>query len=412
MTMGKAASKAGEIIAKGILGLIVLGCIGISTLFAFEFGFAKGATPIFQWPYGIASGGLELFKAALPLLAAGAWMARQWIKGVFCSAAFLFLTGMSLWCAWGTTASQLNERMGLKAAIVSEQDQKTATLNRLRADKKALPTYVPTTQSTVDTARQAVASAEDQRVEECGAGRGGRGRRCREREGDVRNARELLLKAETNKAVTDQAQALDARIRLSETALAAVDVKTVAKAVDPQAASIAQVMDIDEAKASLIGHWIFAIGIEIGSGLGLWLVFGHGGARQRENDKPVEVVKEEPLPIQEPAPSTGVDVREAFFKECVYPMSGNRVKAADVYAAYVRWCYVNEHAPMSEQAFGRGSKLAKKKTGGSIWYLECALAPVGKMVPELRLVSPDTNWPPPVTPRLGRMAKIAQSGTA
>ena len=105
-------------------------------------------------------------------------------------------------------------------------------------------------------------------------------------------------------------------------------------------------------------------------------------------------------------------MRDAFFKDCVYPKAGNRVKAADVYAAYVRWCYANEHMPMSEQAFGRGSKLAKKKTGGSIWYLECAIASVAKIVPELRLVSAATNWAPPVTPRLGRMAKIAQSGTA
>lgn len=369
---------AGTLVGKAILGLVVIGCICISVLFAFEFGFAKGATPLFQWAYGFACGGLDLLKSAMPILGAAALAARQRIKASMCAAVFCFLVVMNLWAAWGTTAGQLNERMGAKAAITSDQNLKQARVDRLRAEK--VSAYVPTTQATVDAAKSLVMSAEAQATVECGPGRGGRGRRCREREEDVRNARKALMKVEQEFASTALAKELAARLRAAEADLAAVDVKTVAKDVDPQSASIAVLFNIERSTAELIGHWIFAIGIEIGSGFGLWLVFGHGTPRREPIAEPVEV---EVLPTQ----PTTISERDRFFKECVFPSPGNRVAHSDVYTAYVRWCYANEIRPMSKQAFGRDPVLAKDKIGGVVYYLECDLAPMAALVPQLRVVN-------------------------
>ena len=60
------------LILKAVLGAVVLGCIGASCFFAFEFGSGKAAVSELAMTYGLASGGLDLFKASLPLLAAGA----------------------------------------------------------------------------------------------------------------------------------------------------------------------------------------------------------------------------------------------------------------------------------------------------------------------------------------------------
>ena len=54
-----------------------------------------------------------------------------------------------------------------------------------------------------------------------------------------------------------------------------------AKEVDPQSVTIAQAFGISAARAAFIGQAIFAVGIEIGSGLGLWTIFGHGAGLAR-----------------------------------------------------------------------------------------------------------------------------------
>lgn len=386
--------KAGVWVGKTILGLVVIGCIAISTFFAFEFGFAKAVDPRLQWAYGFAIGGLDLLKAALPIIGTLAWASRERIKAVACVGAFVFLTAMNLWAAWGITAGQLNERMGIKAAITSEQNLKQSRVDRLREEKANLPTYKPTTQSMVDAAKAAVATAEEQATLECGAGRGGRGRRCRAREQDVRDARQTLISVEQEFAVTTLAKDVSAHLRVAEADLATIDVKTASKDVNAQVADVANTFDISETLAAMIDHWFFAIGIEIGSGLGLWLLFGHVALARREEPAVAavepEIVEEVSPPVVEPMPvtqRTDISERDRFFSECLFPAPGNRVKHSVVFTAYIRWCYANEIRPMSKQAFGRRSPVAKEKIGGTIYYLECDLAPVAMPERQLTLVA-------------------------
>ena len=81
-----------------------------------------------------------------------------------------------------------------------------AELQRLTAERKALPTFVPTTPDAVRAARDAVTAAERIQVAECGK----RGPNCRTRESEEQAKRDALATVLTNRATTERAERLDA----------------------------------------------------------------------------------------------------------------------------------------------------------------------------------------------------------
>lgn len=376
-------------IAKAILLLIVVGCIAISAVFAFEFGFGKGVGPVHQWAFGLAGGGLDLLKAALPIIAAAALATGLRLKGAVAWVAYVVLTGMSLWCAFGTTAGQLAERMGNKAVAQTEQAQRQATLDRLRSDRARLPQFVPVTEDAVEAARGAVTAAADQKTAECVK----RGPMCREREADERKARADLAEAEGNRATTDRAADLDTSIAAAERALAAVDVRTAEKEADPQAASLSKATGWNADAITLFSHALFAVGIEIGSGLGLWLLFGHGHQQAPARDCPSIAHRLPDEDEDEAAPSTTTTAdasRALFFAECVHHAADSNVAAGVMHGAYERWCGEKGFTPVDRYAFGRGAPwVYKKKIGGVVHYMNCAVTtqePAKAAQPQLRVV--------------------------
>ena len=187
---------------------------------------------------------------------------------------FFVLTGLSLWCAYGTTASQLAEKFANQAVASTAQTSRQATLDRLVGQRKAIPAFVETSEAAVVAAQEAVDAvtkqAEDERQ------RGGCAKECKSREKDERIARGALAAAQTNRAATIRAADLDAKIADAEEALNRVDIKAVIMVADPQSASMAKAIGADQNLIAALSHAVFAISIELGSGVGFWLVFGHG----------------------------------------------------------------------------------------------------------------------------------------
>lgn len=349
---------------------VVLVAVVASCLFAFEFGWGRGATPIHHWAFGMLAAGLDLFKVVCPMIAA--YYFHVGLKAQARSAwlAFGFLTIMSLFCAWGTNANQLAERIASRATVVSEKALKDGTLVRLQADRTKLPDFVPTTQDVVDAAKSSVDGAIAQTAAECDK----RGPNCRNREADERTARAALGVAQANKAATDVAVALDIKIAAAEAALATVDNAAIAKDADPQIASIAKLTGWSEDAIGLVANILFAIAVEVGSGLGPWLIWGHGGsAKKREPD---DEATPEPETKDDKTPSDSLKtIRRQFFDEHLHHAPGNNLAAGVVHGAYLKYCRQNGHVPMDAHAFGRGSPWTKrKKIGGISHYLDCALS--------------------------------------
>ena len=55
---------------KALMAVAVLGCIAASAIFAFEFGWTRGATEVHRWTYALAGVALDLLKAGLPIFGA------------------------------------------------------------------------------------------------------------------------------------------------------------------------------------------------------------------------------------------------------------------------------------------------------------------------------------------------------
>src|SRR5215468_11915602 len=201
------------ILFRIVMGLVVIACIVVSAAFAFEFGWTRGATAVAHWTYAIAGVALDLFKSGLPILGATAWHDSKPARAFACWVVFIVLTGLSLWCAYGTTATQLAEKFASQAVAQSDLSIRQVALDRLRTQRDGLQ-FAETSEEAVRTAETTVTTAAEQAAAE--RARGGCKDLCRQREAEERDARVALLLAQQNRAATIKAGALDAKIATAE----------------------------------------------------------------------------------------------------------------------------------------------------------------------------------------------------
>jgi hypothetical protein len=285
---------------------------------------------------------------------------------------FVVLTGLSLWCAYGTTATQLAEKFANQAVAQSDLSTRRATLDRLRGQRDTLK-FTETSEEGVRTAEATVATAADQAAAE--RARGGCRELCRQREAEEREARAALLLAQQNRAATVKAAELDTQIAAAEAALNTVDKKEAVKEADPQSASMARAIGADQNIVAALSQTFFAIAIEFGSGVGFWLVFGHAApARRQDPMKLVPVDLSPPVKLY-PIAEKPQDIVERFFLEVVRPALNRRVRSLVMWEAFAQWCADREIAiDLSHAMFGRLARWRKDRIGGTVWYLDCELA--------------------------------------
>jgi hypothetical protein len=151
---------------------------------------------------------------------------------------------------------------------------------------------------------------------------------------------------------------------------------------DPQSASMAKAFGADQNLIAAISHAFFAIAIEFGSGVGFWLVFGHGTPNTRREDAQVSsppstalvpIDREGALELQviDEKPE---EIIERFFLEVVRPRLNHRVQSVAVWSAYKQWCADRGMPYLSHAMFGRLAGWRKDRIGESVWYLDCELA--------------------------------------
>ena len=319
----------------------------------------------------------SICQSGLPIFGALAWHESRPARAFACWMVFIVLTGLSLWCAYGTTATQLAEKFANQAVASTAQTSRETTLDRLRKQRDAL-TFTETSAEAVKTAEAAVAAATEQASAE--RARGGCKDLCRQREAEERTAREALLKAQQNHAATVKAADLDGRIAATEHALSQVDVKAATMEADPQSASMAKVIGADQNLIAALSHAVFAISIELGSGVGFWLVFGHGApSRRREDAEPIALTALVPIDRRGAVDLQVIDdkpaeIVERFFLEVMRPRLNGRVQSMAVWTAYQVWCEQRGYSAVSHAMFGRLARWRKDRVGGTVWYLDAELA--------------------------------------
>ena len=219
-----------------------------------------------RWLYGVLFGVLDVLKTILPLIAAASFAAGVRARGIAALLVFGLLTGLSLTASIGLYATSKSEMVGdAKAAHTRYQDA-VATREKGEADLAALGKVRPAG----DIAGEIGTLKRDRLYD--------RSKQCTD--ATATDSRDLCAKlarldGEASKAA--EAARLRAEIDKARGKLATMDVAAAMRAVDPQAEALARLLSaaIGPVSPETVRTGLavlVALLVELGSGLGPWLV--------------------------------------------------------------------------------------------------------------------------------------------
>ena len=331
-----------------------------------------------RWLYGLLFGTLDVLKTVLPLIAAASFAAGVRAKGVAALLVFGLLTGLSLTASIGLYATTKSEMVGdAKAAHTRYQDA-VATREKAEADLAALGKVRPAG----DIAGEMGTLKRDRLYD--------RSRQCTD--ATATDSREICAKlarldGEASKAA--EAARLRAEIDKARGRLATMDVAAAMRAVDPQAEALARLVSLavpvspDTVRTALAV--LVALLVELGSGLGPWLVSPSVGPRRQQEPRewpspeaaeatPVTVLQAVDVPAAaEPA---GEDSVRRWAADAIARRKGEFVPAKELRAAFKSWCAAEGIKPLNPTAFGRAMGalgFRSGKVGGEQRYFDIAL---------------------------------------
>lgn len=354
-------------------GLVALGFVIVSTVMAARFGWQLGASEPDRILYATAGGLADILKALLPLFIVAAWFAGHYVRAIVAALVFVIFTAYSLTASFGLAAIQRADKIGThNVAAVTLKDRR-ADLERLSTQRSALGNVRPAGAIEAD-----IAAAKLDRSWASSS-------QCTDATAIKSRALcQSIQRLEAELATAHTADVLDSKVAAARARLDAVDVTAATVEADPQAAAISRLTGQGEEIVRTALHALIAIILELGSGLGFYLVFGHHGRREKGHDAPAA-----PGAVISPAhpaltaramalaPTVTVegpaDAIERFVLERLRPVHGARVAASDLFAAYEQWCDDQGLEPVSATVFGRVVPWRKSRNGGRVWYVDCAL---------------------------------------
>ncbi|HEY1245754.1 MAG TPA: hypothetical protein VGF29_13095 [Hyphomicrobiaceae bacterium] len=340
-----------------------------------------------RWLYGVLFGVLDVLKTLLPLIAAGAFTAGVRAKGIAALLVFGILTVLSLTASIGLYATTKSEMVGDARAAHTRYQDAVATREKAEAELAALGNVRPAG----DIAGEIGALKRDRLYD--------RSKQCTD--ATATDSRDLCAKlerlaGEASKAA--EAARLRAEIDKVRGRLQTMDVAAAMRSIDPQAEALARLISAvvgpvspDTVRTALAV--LVALLVELGSGLGPWLVSPNAGRRRepepRERPSP-EVAEAEPVTVLEaidvlPAAESAVVVGQALTKEevrrwaigAVARRKGGFVPSGEARAAFHGWCAARGiKGEMNPTAFGLAMTALgyqRRKVGGDQRYLDIAL---------------------------------------
>lgn len=363
-------------------GLAALGLAVISTTANFRFGTLLTSGDE-RWIYGAVFGLLDVLKIVLLPLAGVAFAAGLMAKGRAAVVLFVLLSALSFTASIGLYATTKSEAIGdAKAAQERYAAAKTAK-DRADADLAAMGPM----RAVGDIDGQIGALKRDPLFD--------RSKQCT----DATAPESRSLCANLDRFAGERDKALERRRLETAAADAALalekqDVATAMRSIDPQAEALARVLapvlsvDAETVRTGLAV--LIALLIELGSGLGPWLVAPTPGRRtatdndgHTENPAPATIAADAfPAPVPammaaetaEPASDEAADETAAvaaWASAALQRRRGAFVPAKEVRAAYEAHCDALGTEALNPNAFGRAMTQAgfsRSKVGGSVRY--------------------------------------------
>ena len=341
-----------------LIGLpVAAGLTLVSMLANWRFGVRLGAEEGDALAYGLASISADGLKVLLPFAIGWAWQRRrvaEWLAGA-CLWSIIFVYSLvSALSFAAVNRAEITDRKIAQGRIYADLQ---ARLSAKRSEREQLPTARP----------MATVAAEIQAAEQ--SPRWHMTRQCSEAEGrEVRAFCERLFRLRAEHGIAQRADALDAELADIRNRLARLPVAAVARSADPQLDLLQELSGVGESRIKAALAILVCLLIELGSGLGLFVVMSYHRALAdeagRRNDPPVPPIID--------LTARAIPTDDDWVRERVERSGKATIGAAELYADYRLWMEARGRSNvMTVTAFGRWMSdlgLAREKAGGRIIY--------------------------------------------
>jgi hypothetical protein len=350
-------------------GLIVMGLVIISVFANFWFGtlLISGQE---RWLYGAIFGLLDALKTVLIPAAGFAAAAGLFFKARVAYGVFILFTALSFTAEIGLYMISKNEVLGDARAVHAAYEEASA--------EKAALKYKLNEIGRVRAAGAIQADISAKRLDRLYD----RSRQCSDATAaESRDLCQAIERLNAELAIAQEAKTLQGKLDDVNLRLSKMNVADALKSVDPQAEALSRMTGLspDTVRTGLV---ILIAGlIELGSGLGFWLMLPAENKRAAESVK-VPAKASRPKKSKAPeiaataAPEPETCIVERWVNATVLRRKDTFCPRNEFRAAFESWCQANGLIPVNDTAFGRALtrlNFTRKKVGGVTRYENVAL---------------------------------------
>jgi hypothetical protein len=354
-----------------LIGLPVsVGLCIVSMIANWRFGVRLGAEDGDAWAYGLASVCADGLKIILPFAIAWAWQRRkvaEWLAG---ACLWLVITAYSLVSALSFAAVNREEIAGRKLSEGRVFADLRIELETKRAERTQLPPARP-----IATIEAEIRSSEQQP-------RWSASRHCTDTATrDLRLYCERHFKLQAELGIARQAARLDGEASTIKARLDALPANAAARSADPQVDLFKTLSGLGEGTIKAALAVLVCLLIELGSGLGLFVVMSCHRALsdEAETKRDARTARTLDLDAETLAPIDADWARDRLDRN-----PGATMGAAELYADYRIWMEARGRSnALTVTAFGRWMGdlgLARDKVGGRIFYRGARLRPATRLI--------------------------------
>jgi hypothetical protein len=377
----------------------------------FHFGYTLGKSEVEKYILGSGSVGADILKAILPFFIAYALRNRSFVQALAAALVWAICTTSSMTASIGFAALNRADTMGERTLAATQYSDTRSQLDKVQEKLGWVPQHRSAAEVEAD-----INAILDTRIK--------RGRDAGKTIGEVTNNltetnwysakyADKVLALRKELAIAENAEKLEAEKAQLLSKLDNASAKSVTTA-DPQVAILTQLTGLTDDKVRLGLIVLLSLLLEVGSGLGFFVVLGNGKVRKEAKAvvtvptvveavaevKPALVAMPEVKAIEqvvEPAPvvvetMTSANDNQPTRKAMVPLISSNELKdyyidriemhdgtsitASALYEDYCSWAEARGREPMTLPAFGREFGeigIQKAKIAGRIRYINIKL---------------------------------------
>lgn len=252
-----------QIIMRSVGLLVTLGLIAVSVMMNFRFGQSLGRTEWDGLVYGMASGCADGFKVILPFAIAMAWRSSRILAATVGSALWLVFTAYSMTSSLGHSAANRSEVAGGKRHEIATYQDLRRALEVKQREREQLPAFRP-----VATVQAEIAATEQNR-------KWSWSKQCEQATTrDLRTFCEGYGRLRAELATAKRAAELDAEVAALRGKLEGAGAQGAGQESDAQVAILRDLLGFTDERVRLALTVMVSLMVELGSGLGLFVVFG------------------------------------------------------------------------------------------------------------------------------------------